>query len=345
MLSTVSRLGIASLRSPELLTKYQNVQTAVKLQFTNVRTFKTDSFLKANERQFIRRAKERMGIKERAMQPASGAAFGVGQGVVAGASVFGIGALCYYGLGLSSEPGTLERSMMWPQYVRDRIHSTYTYFGGSIILTAAAAAASFRSPAMMNLMMKNSWLVIGGSMAAMIGSGMVCRGIPYTPGFGAKQLAWMAHSGIIGVVLAPMCLMGGPIILRAAVMTAGVIGGLSAIAVCAPSEKFLNMGGPLAIGLGLVFASSIGSMFLPPTTALGSGLFAISLYGGLVLFSAFLLYDTQRIIKQAETAPQTSAVGHGFDPVNASISIYLDTINIFIRIAQILAMGGGGRRK
>jgi hypothetical protein len=31
---------------------------------------------------------------------------------------------------------------------------------------------------------------------------------------------------------------------------------------CAPSEKFLNMGGPLAVGLGLVFASSIGKFLV-----------------------------------------------------------------------------------
>lgn len=43
--------------------------------------------------------------------------------------------------------------------------------------------------------------------------------------------------------------------------TAGVVGGLSAVAVCAPSDKFLNMGGPLAIGLGVVFVSSLGKYF------------------------------------------------------------------------------------
>lgn len=41
--------------------------------------------------------------------------------------------------------------------------------------------------------------------------------------------------------------------------TAGVVGSLSAVAACAPSDKFLNMGGPLAIGLGAVFAASIGN--------------------------------------------------------------------------------------
>ena len=105
------------------------------------------------------------------------------------------------------------------------------------------------------------------------------------------------------------------------------------------------MGGPLAMGFGVVFMSSIASAFLPPTTALGAGLYSIALYGGLVLFSGFLLYDTQKIIKRAETHPPNGYGVKRFDPVNSSISIYMDTINIFIRIAQILAMGGGGRRK
>lgn len=39
--------------------------------------------------------------------------------------------------------------------------------------------------------------------------------------------------------------------------------GLSALAMCAPSEKFLNMGGPLAIGLGVVFVSSLGRCYNP----------------------------------------------------------------------------------
>lgn len=34
--------------------------------------------------------------------------------------------------------------------------------------------------------------------------------------------------------------------------------GLSTVAVCAPSEKFLNMAGPLSIGLGAVVVASLG---------------------------------------------------------------------------------------
>ena len=78
------------------------------------------------------------------------------------------------------------------------------------------------------------------------------------------------------------------------------------------------MGGPLAMGLGVVIVSSLGSMFLPPTTALGAGLYSISLYGGLLLFSAFLLYDTQKIIYKAENHPANNMYGvKPFDPINA----------------------------
>lgn len=48
---------------------------------------------------------------------------------------------------------------MWPEYVKDRIRTTYMYFGGSIMLTAASAMACFRSPLIMKAVMGNSWVV------------------------------------------------------------------------------------------------------------------------------------------------------------------------------------------
>ncbi|XP_048518666.1 growth hormone-inducible transmembrane protein isoform X2 [Dendroctonus ponderosae] len=288
-----------------------------------------------------REARRKATLKERAMAPSSGTAFNIGKGAVAGGSVLGIGALCYYGLSSGSGASALEQSHMWPQYVRDRIKSTYFYFGSSIAVTAASAAAAFRSPAIMNIVARNGFVGIAISLVAIIGTGMLAQSLEYSPGFGPKQMAWLLHAGVMGAMVAPLCFLGGPILIRAAWYTAGVVGGLSTIAVCAPNDTFLYMGGPLAMGLGVVFCSSIGSMFLPPTTALGAGLYSISLYGGLLLFSAFLLYDTQRIVVQAERYPaQPEYQGvKPYDPINNAISIYLDTLNLFIRIAMMLGMG------
>lgn len=293
---------------------------------------------------YTRSARRSATIKEQVMAPAGETAFNIGKGAVAGGAVVGLGALCYYGLGLSSSSGAIDKIPLWPQYVKDRIKATYGYFGASIAASAASAALCLRSPTVMNMVMRQGWGALIVTMGAMIGSGMLVHSIPYTEGFGAKQMAWLAHTGIVGAVLAPLYLLGGPLVLRAAWYTAGAVGGLSTVALCAPNERFMNMGGALALGLGVVFASSVGSMFLPPTTVLGSGLHSMALYGGLILFSMFLLYDTQRIIKRAEMHTNYGFDGRPYDPINNAISIYMDTINIFTRILMILA-GGGNRRK
>merc|ERR1719431_2522564 len=173
-------------------------------------------------------------IKEAAMAPEQGTAINMGQGALAGAAVVGMGALAFYGAGMSGEVGAVDKAVMWPQYVKDRVKDTYMYFGGSLVATAGTAAAIFRSPTALNL---------------------VSRSIPYTPGVGAKQMAWLAHCAVVGAVIAPICMLGGPILTRAAWYTAGMVGGLSTVAVCAPSDKFLYMGGPLAMGFGLVFCA------------------------------------------------------------------------------------------
>lgn len=210
---------------------------------------------------------------------------------MAGASVIGLGSLCYYGLGFSNQAGILEKSSIWPDYVRQRISNTFQYLGGGLAVTAASAYGISRTPALMNLAMGSGWMAILASMALVIGSGMIVRSLPYEPGkLTSKQVAWVAHAALLGAFVAPLTLLGGAIMTRAALYTAGIVGGLSAVAATAPSEKFLNMGGPLAIGLGVVFAASLGSMFFPPTGRLGLSLYSVSIYGGLVLFSMFLLY-------------------------------------------------------
>ncbi|XP_017119695.1 growth hormone-inducible transmembrane protein [Drosophila elegans] len=280
-------------------------------------------------------------LKDRMMGPPSENAYSMGKGAAAGAALMGLVGLCYYGLGLANQPSIYDRSVVWPQYVRDRIHATYAYFGASCGVSAASAVAFFQSDAMMALLTRSGWIASLVTLGLVMLSGAVAQGLDYEPGFGAKQLAWLTHCAVLGAVLAPMCLLGGPILIKALLYTGGIVGALSTVAACAPSEKFLHMGGPLAIGLGVVFASSLASMWLPPTTAVGAGLASMSLYGGLILFSGFLLYDTQRIVKAAELHPQNSS--SLYDPINHALAIYMDALNIFIRIAIILA--GDQKRK
>lgn len=52
------------------------------------------------------------------------------------------------------------RRRLWPDYVRDRIHTTYGYFGASIGLTALSSMAVLRSPRILNFYMRPGWMVI-----------------------------------------------------------------------------------------------------------------------------------------------------------------------------------------
>jgi FtsH-binding integral membrane protein len=295
-------------------------------------------------------------IRERLLGPTTGKPFVYGTYALAGASVFGVGLLCYYGLGMSKGMSALDRSAVWPEYVRQRLHHTYAYLAGGLALTAGAGMAAARSPAILSMMSGGGILAMMATLAVIVGTGMVVRSIPYE-NLVMKHGAWAVHCAAMGAVLAPLVFLGGPVMIRAAWYTAGLVGGLSATAMCAPSEKFLMMGGPLAMGLGVVFVANIGSFFFPAGTALGAGLASIVVYGGLILFSAFLLYDTQKVIKKAELTPaggyQTMYNQYGqpmqvttpsFDPINAQLSLYMDILNIFIRMVMIFG-GGQNRRK
>ena len=66
-------------------------------------------------------AARRKGLKETIMAPSTGGAFSIGQGALAGASVVGLGALAFYGLGLSNEVGAVDRAVFWSQDVKNRI--------------------------------------------------------------------------------------------------------------------------------------------------------------------------------------------------------------------------------
>lgn len=294
-------------------------------------------------------------LRERLLGPTTGKPFIYGTYALAGASIFGVGMLCYYGLSASQIDSAAARAAMWPEYVRQRLHSTYAYLAGSLALTAGAGVAAARNPALLALVNNPSLVVWLGSIAAIMATGIIVRSIDYSAQPAFKHLAWLTHCAVLGSVLAPLCYLGGPALLRAAWYTAGIVGGLSATAVCAPSEKFLNMAGPLAMGFGVVFVACLGSFAFPPNTALGAGLASIVVYGGLILFSAFLLHDTQRVIKLAEghqynrlgVNDQQFAYGSSrqYDPINAQLSIYMDVLNIFIRMAMILGGVGGQRRK
>ncbi|CAF1493616.1 unnamed protein product [Rotaria sordida] len=107
-------------------------------------------------------------------------------------------------------------------------------------------------------------------------------------------------------------------------------------------EQYLWLGAPLMAALSVVCLASFTSIILPATAIKTlSALECVSLYGGLVTFSGVLLFDTQKMITNAENAQDAQTLSS----INESLDIYMDTINIFIRILTLLSKNDERKKK
>ena len=55
-------------------------------------------------------------------------------------------------------------------------------------------------------------------------TGLIVQKVDYSDTL-PKHLAWVAHCTILGAVIAPLCYLGGPALMRAAWYTAAIVGG------------------------------------------------------------------------------------------------------------------------
>ncbi len=137
--------------------------------------------------------------------------------------------------------------------------------------------------------------------------------------------AMLAFTGLSGLGLGPtlshyLHLPGGSsTVLSAAVITTGVTLALTAY-VYKTGKDFSRMGGFLFAGLIAVILASIAAMFVP---AMQAGVSAAAA----LLFSGFILYDTSRLVRGEED-----------NYVMAACSMYLNVLNLFLSILQLLGL-------
>lgn len=158
-----------------------------------------------------------------------------------------------------------------------------------------------------------------------------------------KYALWGAFNLTQAALLTPMVLMYSPAIMaRAGLYTVAMMGSIAFVGATAKQEKYLYLGGPLLAGVAIVAVSGLAPLVLP-VTATRTLMFTenLWLYGGLAVFGGFTLYDVQKVLMHARQAERGLIQR---DPVNESISLELDFLNIFIRMVQIL-QGGNNRRR
>ncbi|CCE29032.1 hypothetical protein E4U35_001850 [Claviceps purpurea] len=223
-----------------------------------------------------------------------------------------------------------------PLYEREYLNNTFLHTGLGIGIIGLTARQMVQSGFVYRLMVTNPWVVgIGGlalSFATMIGTRSISPD-NYIP----KYALWTAFNATQAAFVAPLlAFVPAPLLARAGLYTLAMMGALSVVGATAKQEKYLYIGGPLLAGAALVAVSGLAPLIVP-ATAVRTLAFTenIWLYGGLAVFGGFTLYDVQKVLYHARMA-QAGMMRR--DPVNESISLELDFLNIFVRMVQILMM-------
>jgi modulator of FtsH protease len=119
---------------------------------------------------------------------------------------------------------------------------------------------------------------------------------------------------------------GGTLIMTAFAGTAAVFATMATIATVSKRD-FSGMGSWLFAGAIVVILAGLANIFLHlPALMLVVSVLAM------VIFSAFILFDVNRIVNGGET-----------NYISATLAIYLDIYNVFTSMLQLLGIGFGNR--
>lgn len=162
------------------------------------------------------------------------------------------------------------------------------------------------------------WAPLGALVA------LICNRHKYPLNFVLLSVFTFFEAYSIGTICAFYQAAGhGALVLQAFILTAGVFTSLTTYAFFTKTD-FSFLQGYLYSSLWVLILWSLLTMFFPGFFG-GFGRTWMSLFGCLV-FSGYILFDTQMIIKRLGTD----------DYIMAAIELYLDIINLFLYILQLL---------
>lgn len=200
------------------------------------------------------------------------------------------------------------------------LQNTYRLLGLSMIPTVLGALVGN----MMNWSWATAhpWMFFLGTLAVMFG---FCFAIEKNKNSSMGVVLLLILTGFFGLLFGPILQQllhmknGVEVLSISAGTTGAVFFVLSAIA-SNPKRDFSGWGKFLFVGLLLFIAASFVNIVLG-VSAMTLGLAGV----GVVLFSAYTMYDINRIVQGGET-----------NYITAALSIYLDLYNLFLNILQIV---------
>lgn len=218
----------------------------------------------------------------------------------------------------------------------------YGYTAFNLALTAISAIGVYKSGLAQKIINMNSYTYL------LLFAGGTCTAMLTTMVSDIDKNNILKHSSLVtfnvlsGLSLGIIGLMYRPeLIFRAILYTAGTFATLSFVAMNSKQDKYLWLGGPLLAGLTLVCMSSFARVLFPfaisKTLCVAD---AITLYGGLLVFCLYVLYDTQRMKKNGEIYKEfienKDSIIKKPDHINESLGIYLTITNLLLTILDLI---------
>jgi modulator of FtsH protease len=198
---------------------------------------------------------------------------------------------------------------------------TYQLLAASMI---AAAVGAYLTMPYAQTVQDYKWVIFGVELLVLFFGLSMSRGKP-----GLNLAMLFLFTFLTGVSLVPLLAsvigMGnGAMIGNAFLMTSVLFGALSLFAINSKTD-FSSWGKPLFITMIVVIIASLVNYFI-----LQSPMMHIIITAGILLiFSLFTIYDTQNIANGAYDSP-----------VDAAVSLYLNFLNMFTAILQLLGIMG-----
>ena len=156
--------------------------------------------------------------------------------------------------------------------------------------------------------------------------------IEKTKDSGVGVAVLMGFTFFMGLMLTPILTRtlgfsnGGTLIMTAFGGTATILAVMASVATVSKRD-FSGMGKWLLAGVVVLLLASVANIFLGMST-----LSIVISVMAIAIFSAFILYDVQRIVNGGET-----------NYITATLSIYLSVYNIFANLLALLGIGSGSR--
>lgn len=195
------------------------------------------------------------------------------------------------------------------------IRNTYSLLSMTLVFSALMAALAV-------------FIRVGpgfGLVCTLVAFGLLWFVLPKTANSGSGIGVVFLFTGLLGFGLGPtigyyLSMPGGPQVVMTALGGTGVIFlALSGYALTTRRD-FSFMGGFLFVGLFVVLAAALVSIFFPIP-----GL-SLALSAAIVmLFSGFILYDTGRMVNGGET-----------NYIHATVSLYISILNIFTSLLHLI---------